>query len=607
MTTDSTPEEIRNAAFRTAFRGFDQTEVTAFLEAVAASLERLTDQNSRLTARLGEFAERDLRSEFESVGREVATVLESARSAAESMRDRASAEATRWRAEAAAESETLKKEARADAESLRTDAWTTASQLLDQVVAEVERMRTEAERGSLATLGGAEREGHRLTSAARRESEDLLRSARMEAEKLVADAKSDHEEIITTAHRLAEAAQERTRALEQRREELMDELESVRSALSSFETELEDRRAGIGMSTAPPLPRQVVVADERGGEPHVETWEEGHTVRVIRPSRPESSEEETPESDQPEAEAFEDDTDEFEFEADDFDDLEPNEPESEPEPAEAEEETPEPPGEPEPEDEPEPEPQPDLVSALFQRLRAPDEPEPDLAPSPTEPDQTEGKAEPAVAEPEPAPAEDDDPGEDDPFDTRDRLLLPVTNTALRAVKRTLTEAQNEALDQIRSRQGEWLPDAAALGDGLRADLESLVADAAEAGREAATELGVGGGAGGDPEQVEIDTVAEELAQALDAALASAGSGARERSAAASRVFRGWRTDEAERRVRWVAMTSYHSALRSALEANDLNWGWRASGRPCPTCRSAAEAADSAPPAHRGCTCTIVPI
>jgi vacuolar-type H+-ATPase subunit E/Vma4 len=162
------------------------------------------------------------------VGREVTSVLEAARAAAETMRDRAGADAARWRSEAMAEVEAMRKSARADAEAMRTDAWTTSSQLLEQVMAEVERTRAASERDSLAVMGEAEREAHRLTSTARREAEEVVRAAKMEAERLVTQAQADHDNIIATAHRQAEAAQERTRALEQRRQELMGELESLR-------------------------------------------------------------------------------------------------------------------------------------------------------------------------------------------------------------------------------------------------------------------------------------------------------------------------------------------------------------------------------------------
>lgn len=624
MTTPPSPDEIRRATFRVGFRGFDTAEVAGFLERLAAVVEDLAEQRDRLASRLGEFAGRDLKAEFESVGREVASVLEAARVAADTMRERSSADAARWRSEARAEADALVKDARADAEAMRTDAWATGTQLLEQVKAEVDRLSVAAQRDSLAVLGEAEREAHRLTSAGRREAEELVRNSRMEAEKLSAQAKADHDEIINSAHRQAESAQERTRALEQRRDELMTELESVRSALSSFETELEDRRQGLGLFEAPELPRQVVIADERGGEPHVETWEEGHTVRVIRPAPPESTEPDVADDEIPADGGDELDTDADELAAevsrlregdsadeDAADEVAADEDGDMEDPAAADES---PEGEREeifpaaPEAEPaSAQPPSEEVFELFRRLRSPGAAEPSTDTEQPPPPQVRVPEPPATHDEETIVPQSVDGGEGDAFETRERLLIPITNSALRAIKRVLTDAQNEALDQIRQSEGQWFPEPELLGADLRDELESLVADATEAGREAATEFGVGAGPPAEPAPGHLDSVSTELGQALTTALSSAGAGVRERSAAASRVFRGWRTDEAERRVRWVAMASYHGALASALEAHNRPWRWVAAGRPCPQCRDAAASGVSLPPAHRDCGCTIEPV
>src|SRR5690606_10593699 len=108
-------------------------------------------------------------------------------------------------------------------------------------------------------------------------------AAKMEAERLVAQARADHDDIIAAAHRQAQAAQERARALEERRSELMDEIEAVRGTLASLEGELEEKRLGIGLSEPTELTGKMILLDEEGEE--IEGWEEGHTVRVIRPSR----------------------------------------------------------------------------------------------------------------------------------------------------------------------------------------------------------------------------------------------------------------------------------------------------------------------------------
>ncbi|MGA7270356.1 MAG: DivIVA domain-containing protein [Acidimicrobiia bacterium] len=625
MTTQPTPEEIRRASFRTAFRGYDSEEVAEFLERVAAAVEELVQQRDRLSSRLGEFADKDLKSEFENVGREVASVLEAARTAAESIRDRATADASRWRTEATAEAEAVIKAARQDAEAMRSDAWTTSSQMLDQVRAQTEEMARTAERESLAVLGEAEREAHRLTSSARREAEDTVRNAKMESEKWVTDARAEHDDIIASAHRQADAAQERTRALEQRRQELMDELESVRTALSAFEGELEERRSGLGLTEPPDLPRRAVVADEFG-IPHSEDWEDGHTVRVIRPNRAEPGEPQVMEE-EADADALAEEVarlraDEATARASEPEPVAPPEGKAAPRP-DAQEllSAPEPEPVAPPEDrtgsgpareefetragpEPESGQEPDHVAELFRRLRRPPrgEPQPDsAAPLPDGEGEEEPQSEPAI---EPV----DGNGNVDVFEIRERLLLPLTNQALRTVKRALTDAQNQALEQIRLTEGEWVPDAGELESGFRSDLEALVAESAEAGREAATEMGLSNVGTGPGEEVpDVEEMGADLAQALQASLQASGAGSRERSAAASRIFRGWRTDEAERRIRSMALASYHGALRSALERNRRGWDWVPSGRLCPTCRAAAEAGDEVPPAHRDCSCTISPV
>lgn len=668
MTTEPTPDEIRRATFRVVFRGYDQAEVESRLHDLGTLVEQLTEQRDRLASRLGEFADRDLKSEFEVVGREVTSVLEAARAAAQTMRDRAGADAARWRSEAMAEVEAMRKSARADAEAMRTDAWTTSSQLLEQVVAEVERTRAASERDSLAVMGEAEREAHRLTSTARREAEEVVRAAKMEAERLVAQAQADHDDIVATAHRQAEAAQERTRALEQRRQELMGELEALRATLASFESELEDRRQGIGLSEPMELPHRAVVSDEDGVH-EVADWEEGHTVRVIRPGRdePQQKGSETDEPEPTDAEVVAEEVARLRAEEEiagvrvirpepeeepapeeaeavevaepeptpETEELEPEvEPEVEPEPESEPERETETEQEREPETESEPEeaptedemapmaeekasPGPDEVLELFRRLRTPDEisrsdsglePEPKPEAEQSEPEGTEPAAGTEETGPTPIPepqaaSEGEDAG--DPFETRDRLLLPITNQALRAVKRALTEAQNEALEQIRL--GRWEVE----GDDLEAlvheELVALSEEAALAGAEAATELGVTGGTTRPPQAVPPPEMGQDLADALRSALDNAGPGSRERQAAVSRVFRGWRTDEAERRLRHLALSSYHHSLRTVLDDHGREWKWESAGRLCATCRAAAEAGHQLPPVHRDCQCTIVPV
>ncbi|MGH8872757.1 MAG: DivIVA domain-containing protein [Acidimicrobiia bacterium] len=604
MAADVTPEEIRRAEFRTVRRGLDSSEVSAFLDRLAGQVAELIEERERLASRLGEYADRDLETEFESLGREVTAVLQAAREAAESMRERATLDAARWRAEAIAEVETMRKEARSDAEALRGDAWATGTELLNQTSVEARRIRGEAERDVLTVMGEAEREAHRLTSTARREAEDLVRAAMMDAEKLASEAKKRHDDLIEQAYRQAEGAQERTRALEERREELMLELETVRSTLTRLEGTLEERREDLEESES----TSVKVVPPPRSDPKERTWELGETVRIIPPAdrqplRPQPAAEPPPE---PVVEEIEESRADL-----------PSQPRiATTHPTEAEDEAPETEEAAEPEPEPETEgaapdleptePKrferaPDDVGALFAALRG--------SPTATITVHTATTPAPASERAQPAARARSTPAlsqldRSDVIEMRDARLLPITNRALRGVKKAVTDAQNVALDSLRT-DDAWHPEGPTLAEMMRADLIGLWAESYSAGHAMAEELT--GSKLKRPETPPSDaaeTFGDDLAGAVSNALIDAGDGQREKQSATSRIFRGWRTDEAERRVRELALFGYHRGfVESVGEENDLEWV--PSGIPCSACRAAASDPEShLPPIHHGCECTL---
>ena len=594
MASDITPDDIRRAEFRAVRRGLDPDEVSAFLERVAAEVDEVEKERERLATKLGEYADRDLESEFESLGREVAAVLQSAKEAADSMRERATMDAARWRSEAMAEVETMRKEARSDAEALRGDAWATGTELLNQSSAEARRIRGEAEQDVLSVMGEAEREAHRLTSSARREAEDVVRSAMMDSEKLGSEAKKRHDDLIEQAYRQAESAQERTRALEERREELMLELETVRSTLSRLEGSLEERREDLDLSAESTSVRVVPARTE----PDEEIWQLGETVRVIPPAESPPSRSASRASDRPRPSA----RGSREEPQDDLFD-EPMEEEAlppEPEPAPEEIAEPEPVvvASPEPEPEPVPEPQrgPDDVGALFASLRG--------SPGATITVHTAAAPEPEQPEAETArPVVSAERNE--VIEERDARLLPITNRALRGVKKAVTDAQNVALDSLRL-DDTWHPESQALAEMMQADLKGLWAESYSAGHAAAEEMtGSRLKRKDTPPSNAAETFGEDLAGAVSSALIDAGDGQREKQSATSRVFRGWRTDEAERRVRQLALVGFHRGLVDSV-GEDNGLAWVASGTPCSACREAAtEPGSHLPPVHAGCECTLV--
>ena len=416
----------------------------------------------------------------------------------------------------------------------------------------------------------------------------------MESERLNAEANARHDEIVETARRQAEASQERARALEQRRQELLTELETLRSSLSRMEGELDERRNRLGLSgteeeTTEPLPRAT-------REKVDSDWGPGETVRVVSKRK---------EPVKPDA---------------DFEDVVEDVRRRQSQPASAEKRTQgaeEIPGEPpaEPAVTLEPEVEPELVVAteevvqvrgddlgdIFSRLRGAPTPTPVALPPPIE-------QPPTIEEPLPSLEKVKAEPRTDPFELQRRLVLPVTNRALRNLKRQLTELQNQALEEVRTSEGAWRPTTEDTTPYLRPELVVLLAEGFSMGHTAAEELtGRTFPRPPTPARDEATAMAQALVGQVSEVLESPDPGGREQSTAMSRVFRAWRTDEAERRVNDLASSAYHSGLAATLDSGGEQMVLLVGGRGCARCREAAEAPDIPQlPLHPGCSCTLIP-
>ena len=207
----------------------------------------------------------------------------------------------------------------------------------------------------------------------------------------------------------------------------------------------------------------------------------------------------------------------------------------------------------------------------------------------------------------------------DVFELADQLLLPISNRILRSVKRQLTEAQNIALEGIRVDEESWELGTGELATDLHGDFMILAQESFEAGysaTEAMTGLNLGQA---KPEAGDIidhsAAFAEGLAETLEAAC-HPSEGPWETASAASRIFRAWRTDEAERRVRHHARDAYHRGISKALRAAGIESMFvSVGGRKCADCRTVSESGPHAtggdfngamPPLHDGCACTVIP-
>ncbi|MDH3730897.1 MAG: DivIVA domain-containing protein [Acidimicrobiia bacterium] len=626
--TDSTTASGRGE-FRVVLRGYDREQVDGFLSVVSERIDSLEKERAALVARMGEGGVDDRGSEIDAITTEMNRILHAAHEAAEGMRSRATEDAATWRAEAEAETKQQREEAQEAAEEVRGDAWATASGLLEQVKAYAARLTRDAEQDGLNLRAESEREASRHVAQARQDGDETVRHSRLEADRMMEDARRESHNLIEAAKLEAEAAQERARALEERRAELMGELDVAQAAISKLEGDLTARKEALAaagrfeptssvrvVSDAatddewfdPDETVRVVSADDALGEPEpVDAVELADEVRQLRERREQAesavaallskvNEATTPEDPKPETAA---------------------EPQPQPQPETAPD--PEPEAETEPEPQPESEPQAeeaapmaaDNVANLFAALRTSTD-------SPTA-TSSNGGSQPAAA----ASVASATKAAGDPFELRDRLLLPLTNRTLRTIKKSLVELQNQTLEELREVGEGWRPDRAAFEGAFRGDLEGLAHESLVAGVTAAAEL-AGSSEVPEAEKVAPTNPTAEVAGSLFAEVdevaqraAASGAGHRQATAAVSRVFRTWRSDAAERHLRASSLASYHDGVLSGLETLQVaSVKGVADGRMCAECPASAKASwvptDSTPkgtgipPVHLDCACTIVP-
>lgn len=675
-------EIVRRGYDRTEVDRFrDQVSVT-----LAAAVTELADLRERLgQAGISEIP--DLKAELDAVSSQVAEVLDAAREAAEGMRSRASEDASRWRAEADKEARSHRTSAVKDAEQARKSAWDTGTELLHQAEEAAKKMLEDGAQDALFIRAEAEREALRLTGGARRDREESIRKARTEADRVLIEARTESDRILDTARQSAQNAQERARALEQRRTELMQELEAARLSIGQLEQEIDTRRealhaaadapdAGVRVIKTGSEPRTDWVADDASVRIVPATDVPAHEpvdadafiadVAALRLADTEAA---------PDAAAQEVELSAATVvEAAPSDDAEPSgddatgdpptgdEPEEPKEPqapaavglsaAEAEL----PPAEPvldlpplesplEPTVAREMPAVPDRIDDLFSRLRTEDDAvaadatgddAPDSAAVAVEVADDDAGGEVAGADTDEAlvsadqaPVSADRPPAvaavlaADPFDLRDKLLLPIENRTLRSVKRKIVDLQNRVLEELRVAKGDWEPDRSMFVAAVSDDVARMNSESFVAGHAAAAEL-LEAASTPPPERPAAQAMVGEFVDSLVGSVVTAlkqargtGGGSRQISAAAGRVFRAWRTDEAERRLRHAGYTAYNMGLLGAYPELDVDKVVAvAPGSACGRCPAGSDVAwtpggklppgTKLPPAQDTCRATIVP-
>ena len=248
MSDEVTPSEVRACGFDVVRRGYDRTAVDTYLSSLADEIERLAQKLEKRSSRelkVGLDDPESLALELESIGGEVGSILEAARAAADGMRSRASSDVDDWRTATKAKTTKELTDASEQSQSMRAAAWNEGSSMLSSALAEARLLVDVAGEESLFIRAEAEREAIRLTGDARRDREESIRAVRMEAEQLIDGARKESEGILAATRQKAEQAQERARALEGRRSELLAELESTRASIGTLEQEIESRRTEL--------------------------------------------------------------------------------------------------------------------------------------------------------------------------------------------------------------------------------------------------------------------------------------------------------------------------------------------------------------------------
>ncbi len=172
--------------FSTAFRGFDQEEVKAYLEDLAREFRELRDRIAELESELEAERKRpgtepyipkaDVVAITNALGEETARVLRTAQEAADDLRARAEEGAT-----------TALKDAHEEAARVRAEADTLLARRTAEAEAAAARTRSEAEEAAAAVRAEAKEEAERTIADAIEQGRDMLSQAQAARERVLSD------------------------------------------------------------------------------------------------------------------------------------------------------------------------------------------------------------------------------------------------------------------------------------------------------------------------------------------------------------------------------------------------------------------------------------
>ena len=611
-TQPAAPEEL---AFSRSLFGYDPLEVRAFVSQMTEQLERLQGQQDSILSGNGAVGEVGVGVFIDSVVGDIAEVLEAARGASNKIRERAEHEASDMRAEAAEQAREMLASAESDAIALRKSAWDVSTEALESMKAEGARLRAAAERDALEIIGNAERKAHRKLVASRRDSENAIQAASAESDRLLGLARAKGREILRAAEDRAETVKERVSAMQKRHEELRREVEAFTAKLEG-PTGSSDHNQTSTVRIIPP-PEAESGEDEiagafdaplAGASPTASSgenirrgrtvgWADGtESVRLVEmPTVRASVEVDALELADEVARMRRRTTDSVTVtEAGAGEDLEHS-------------------------------------GSGEVRLAGMDSAAPSLSVAEKPGDAAgvlEGKTRDDLAalfrelrlsqQTTAKGTVSDSPVQRvlSPLEVYDRKLLPVTNRALRAVKRQLIDIEKEQVEALAGSTNGWEPEPSELAHPLIHVLTVMEREAFERGHTWAAEL-TDTRLQNPREQVDgqsIESFVSGLLGEVEGAVhdaRSAGETTREVTKALSRVYRLWRTDEAERRLRFLAGRSYHRGLVHGLSSAGVEKYRLEVNGGCAECSlltAKVFTADEIPlvPADTDCRCVIRP-
>jgi DivIVA domain-containing protein len=203
----SAPEAIRSATFSTVRKGFDPKEVSAYLERVAADMERTQNRVRQLEAEKASAsrpAAPPQTPEGDRFPEQAAHITELIRRFDDDvrmMRIEAETEVSAALAGARSEADEIRREARLE----REEAVADAASIVAQAQADAQRMQTEAQVRA-EELGGA---AQRTLRDARAQADEIIRSITSNRQIVIEDVRHMRDELVMMLARLDAVLAER--------------------------------------------------------------------------------------------------------------------------------------------------------------------------------------------------------------------------------------------------------------------------------------------------------------------------------------------------------------------------------------------------------------